>query len=172
MTSSLRPFTRTFGTALATRGASGDFTGSGTSTARYAICWDAIGSLPVIPCPGVWTNWWSTRRRFSHFCTSVGRGCSMRGSMSFSTNGQQTNTLKGLPASTPAPVYLRRYKHPYDGQELKVHGRRRHADGRHFLNVEMAWPAFPYPGELDYPVWPGEFDTGRPRLYSGFLVSA
>ena len=61
----------------------------------------------------------------------------MRGLMSFSTNGQQTNTLKGLPASTPAPVYLRRYKHPYDGQELKVHGRRRHADGRHFLNVEM-----------------------------------
>ena len=61
----------------------------------------------------------------------------MRGLMSFSTNGQQTNTLEGLPASTPAPVYLRRYKHPYDGQELKVHGRRRHADGRHFLNVEM-----------------------------------
>ena len=57
----------------------------------------------------------------------------MRGLMSFSTNGHQTNTLKGLPASTPAPVYLRRYKHPYDGQELKVHGRRRHADGRHLL---------------------------------------
>ena len=32
---------------------------SGTSTARYAICWDAIESLPVIPCTGVWTNWWS-----------------------------------------------------------------------------------------------------------------
>ena len=107
--------------------------------APCATCWAVrFACCPMTPCTDAWTSCWPTNAPSSRFFANAGRCCSRRASMFCSTNGQQTNTLKGLPASTPAPVYLRRYKHPYDGQELKVHGRRRHADGRHFLNVEMA----------------------------------
>ena len=34
-------------------------------------------------------------------------------------------------------VYIRRHKHPYDGQEVKVVMRRHHADGGLHLRVEM-----------------------------------
>ena len=98
----------------------------------------------------------------------------MRGLMSFSTNGQQTNTLEGLPAPTPHASLSPALQAPVrrtgtEGSRASPTCRWPSISGRR----DAGWPAFlPYPGGLDYPVWPGELDTGRPRLYCGFLVSA